>query len=356
VYAGTFGATVTAYRLTGKGLVLIKLVRNSRFGDFATDWEKAWSVLLVDKSKQAFALNPVVNMNGVLNGVVVGHHGWVNGENILVPEASQEGRLRDLLLDGTPVFIRAPAGGRDKPVSINKTTFVRPFTTEERYQLLTDVDGRALILTGRDVVGLQSADEIVWTLVGVGSLLLALGKAGGWRLITSLVARTVRSKASQVVGRMTVEDMERYLIGIMKRRPELGRMYGITVRNLNGEALRDEVLAVLRSWEQSYGRNVQFVEEGAVQGLTAPGNVMSLQGDRLMIERQLLGDPRRLFAETAHELAADALGVRGQNITAAQLAFIGDHFTQINNALYILDQSLQNIGGLRALLNVFRGL
>ena len=154
---------------------------------------------------------------------------------------------------------------------------------------------------------------------------------------------------------MSVDEMERFLIGVMQRRPELARLYGIRVRNLSGEALKTEVLGVLRSWEQSYGRSVQFVEEGVVQNMTRRGNLMSLQGDQLIIEQQVLGDSKQFFDEVAHELSADALAVRGQGITAAELGFIGDEFTQLNNALFILENSLKQVGGLKVILNSFRG-
>jgi len=100
---------------------------------------------------------------------------------------------------------------------------------------------------------------------------------------------------------------------------------------------------------------VQFVEEGVVQKLTRPGNLMSLQADKLIIERQLLADSRQFFTEVVHELSADALGVRGQAITAAELAFLGDNFS-ITNAFFILESSIQTTGGLKVVLNSFRNL
>jgi hypothetical protein len=66
-------------------------------------------------------------------------------------------------------------------------------------------------------------------------------------------------------------------------------------RQLSGQAMQRETLSALHAFETRFGTTVQFVDEGVVQTLTSqPGvNFATLQGNRLMIERQILNDPRR---------------------------------------------------------------
>jgi hypothetical protein len=366
MYGGdTFGGpaegTIDAYRINSQGLSPVTLVRNSRFGNFATDWEKEWSGLLVTRNQSRWKVSPVTPLPPLApvvdaSGLVVGHFGWVNASSVLIPEKSKGTGIRDLLLDGTTVLIRGGATGSSKPETIDSVNYIRPYTTEERFQFVTDVEGRALAQTSYDIVGVESADATFWTLISIGSLVIGLGRLAGRRIVASLITRATARTAATRVGRMSVEEMERYLIGVMQRRPELGKLYAIRIRNLSGEALQKEVLAVLRTWEQGYSRSVQIVEQGVVQKMTRPGNLMSLQGDKLMIERQVLADSKTFFDEVVHELSADALAVRGQGIGASQLAFIGEEFTVMNNAFFILENSIKTVGGLKVVLNGFRGL
>src|SRR5262249_47970135 len=76
--------------------------------------------------------------------------------------------------------------------------------TEELFQLVTDVEGRVLAVTGTDSVGLESADDVFWTLLGVGSLLVALGKLGGRQIIRSLISRASGRAARRQTGRTLV--------------------------------------------------------------------------------------------------------------------------------------------------------
>ena len=193
MYGGdTFGGpaegTVTAYRLTGQGLSPVRLVRNRRFADFATDWEKGWSGLIDRKSGSGWVITPVSPLPPLdpvvdANGVVVGHFGWVNGWSLLIPQSSRGNGLRDLLLDGALVFVKSPVSGAGQVETYNNVNFVRPYTTEERFQLVMDVEGRVLAQSSYDVVGLESADNTFWLLVSVGSLVVGLGRLAGRRLI-----------------------------------------------------------------------------------------------------------------------------------------------------------------------------
>jgi hypothetical protein len=211
MYGGdTFGGpAVTGYRLTGQGLAPLKLSLNPRFVDFATDWEKTWSVLTRKKgwpSPLKWSLDPVVDASGL----VVGHFGWVNGRDILFPYG-ESNPLVDLLLDGKPVFVKLKSRFNDMSPpfwphgleTLNGMNFQRGFTTEELFQLVTDVEGRVLAVTGTDSVGLESADDVFWTLLAIGSVLVALGKFGGRQLIRSLTRARGRA-ASRQTGRTLV--------------------------------------------------------------------------------------------------------------------------------------------------------
>ena len=343
------GNYVTAHRFNGEELVAVQLLYHSGFVSAATDWERLFSVLSDDPYAKV-PFDPIVDADNA----VVGHVGWVTGSNLLVPEPSGRTPLGELLLNGTPVFVRLVIGVPGVPEFIDGVRHVRPFTSEQRFQLVTDVEGRVLLLMRGDLVGLEAADGLFWGLMGVGSLVAALGRAAARQIIRSLVSRIAAYNLRRRLRRMTVDEMEQFLIAVMQRRSELGRLYGITVRNLTGEALNREIQAVLRGWEQQYGRSVRFVDEGVVQAMTrSPGNVMSLQSSELMIERQLLRDPREFFRQVTHELSADALGVRGRAITGLDLPFIGDYFTRTNNALFILESALSRIGSLRQILNMY---
>jgi hypothetical protein len=212
MYGGdTFGGpvvgTVTSYRFLDRDLAPVTLVRNPRFVDFATDWEKTWSALTRKKGwpLPVRSVDPVVDASGL----VVGHFGWVNGRDILIRQGAYAGgphphALVQLLLDGKPVL--AKLWPQDSE-TVDGMILHRASSSEERFQLLMDIEGRVLAVTGAESIGLESADDVFWTLVGIGSLLVALGKFGGRQLIRSLTSK-VRGRATRrqagrtlVVGR-----------------------------------------------------------------------------------------------------------------------------------------------------------
>jgi hypothetical protein len=233
MYGGEYGGdtiggpaegTVTGYRLTGQGLAPVKFRLNPRFVDFATDWEKTWSVLARKKwpSPLKRSLDPVVDASGL----VVGHFGWVNGRDILIPYGDPS-TLVNLLLDAKPVFVKLESqfiGKMSPPFwpleieTLNGMSFQRVFASEQLFQLVTDLEGRALAVTGTESVGLESADDLFWTLLAIGSLVVALGKFGGRQLIRSLVRARGRATSRQTgrtlvvgrgakTGRSTVPDV-----------------------------------------------------------------------------------------------------------------------------------------------------
>jgi hypothetical protein len=78
-----------------------------------------------------------------------------------------------------------------------------------------------------------------------------------------------------------------------------------------------------------------------------------LRDNKLLVNKKLLaGDAKDFYEETVHEMAADALGVRGI-INPSQLAFVGDNMTKINNALFVLENAIKE-GDLKKVLKLFR--
>ena len=172
---------------------------DSKFGNFATDFEKAFSVLLKQKKGRFyvsaythFYANPVLDKDYM----VVGHYGWFKGNHIYVGNASPRRRgsgelaiefsLAELLEDDATVFI----GQRDNDCYAWATD-------DEKYLLLTDVDGRVLRVDGYDLIGIESADD---TLLVVGLLfgaahIAAQGVKAGIRSLARSAARSRTKRA-----------------------------------------------------------------------------------------------------------------------------------------------------------------
>ncbi len=93
--------------------------------------------------------------------------------------------MQDLVESGVPLVISLaePPG------------YERFSTCEQNYQLLTDVDGRVLLMTGYDLIGLESA-ETALLVVGLTFTLANLAAAGAKAGIRSLV-RTFSKDASK---------------------------------------------------------------------------------------------------------------------------------------------------------------
>ena len=77
-------------------------------------------------------------------------------------------------------------------------------------------------------------------------------------------------------------------------------------------------------------------------------NLMSLQGDRLLIEKQVLGNPKEFYNEVVHELTADSLGWSGSTTSLPRIGVSGSPW----NAQFILEQAILQ-GDLRKVLAPF---
>jgi hypothetical protein len=144
---------------------------NQDFENYATPWEKrhGWGGPVVDQDL-----------------TVVGHFGWWAGTLILLPESSLMGSgelgvqpmMRDLVAGGVPFF-----------VSLDDLPGYKAFSTSEhKYRVVTDVDGRVLLVTDVDLYAgqLQSA-ETALLVIGLSFSLARLAIAGAKAGIRSLV-------------------------------------------------------------------------------------------------------------------------------------------------------------------------
>ena len=146
---------------------------NQEFINYATPWEKSHS----GPESKAGPGYPVVDPDLA----VVGHFGWFDGSSIWLekpaPRSVGDGELQvnltmqDLVNGGVSLFVsRSEMPG-----------YERFSTSEQIYQLLTDVNGRVLRVTHYDIIGLQSADNallVITIAFSVGNLLVRGAAAG----------------------------------------------------------------------------------------------------------------------------------------------------------------------------------
>lgn len=317
------------------------------FEKYATPWERTHSWLLGVGAEfdPLWHVLPVVDDNIEVKG----HLGWFRPEEVWVELGGEPGQSGG-------VFNKFQPLGHEGFVTIlgwdttrhNTFGLVHPMAPEvNKYWVLTTIYGDVIAALGvPGPMGIESSPiqlDDLWAIRGIAKGFVKwLSKKGERELAKKagkeIVKRLTGPGARRVEG-LSIAEMENLLTDTLRSRRELGRL--MAARNLAGEQLQRETLAALREWEHAYGRNVQFVEEGIVQKLpgSRPGNYMSLQGNKLMIEKQMLKDPKKLYDEVLHELAADALGVRGQNIAVGKdLAYVaGYKNAPMSNALNLLE-------------------
>lgn len=383
-----FKDSVQGYQLVGNQLRAMDLSapENHDFMGYATNWEQRYSALIPERrarltlapvvSSQSFysvKLPPQFGGGNLSMFPIVGHYGTVLVQDVIVlkkfatkADSIERTKAFDRLLDqGVEAYVEEsyPGGGWGSFAEVNN---IGP----NRFAVLTDPEGRILARLGASgsEPGLESEDPISFLMAGIS--LLSLASKGG-RLVFRLISRRAAAKAAQkagsavaelliagngkqvakLVGQISIEEMEQHL-GHLISRAELRTL--ANARGLTGEALQRETLKALHQWETTYGRTVQYLERDALVGITGdPNNLMTLRGDRLLVQRELLAQPQQFFQETIHELSADALGVRGV-MTAKDLPFIGAEFTRMNNGLFILENAIRDPRGLQGVLDFFR--
>ena len=162
--------------------------------------------------------------------------------------------------------------------------------------------------------------------------------------------------------------MQAHLHDAIMHRPELARLMGGA--GMDGEMLRRQTLQALEDWQELYGRNVRWVENGAVQSISKPRNFFSLRPNgELWIEKQASTDAMELethirpgdvirerlgegrfedyrskarwfFHEVRHELAADALAGRGGGLDGTVLAHVGPTYSSTTSSLHFLEGTI----------------
>jgi len=211
IYGELGFATLTVYRHTLAGF-LPDVVRKPEAGDFsATAWEARHSSILKDYGfgsigywNDWYLLSPIVNVNNR----VIAHVGWLRGNSIYVPSkaaldwgrSDDVKRLNNFIDNGGVVY-----GGSNGFVEKIGAKFS---TDDVQYQVLVRPDGRAMRFLGQQSVGLVSADDTLWTLIGIGQLVVLLGRLGR-RAILSLVLRSeAKSAAGEPLSEMTADELE----------------------------------------------------------------------------------------------------------------------------------------------------
>lgn len=107
----------------------------------------------------------------------------------------------------------------------------------------------------------------------------------------------------------SLNEMEHYLNSIMRGHPELVQL--AKARQLTGDALRNELKAVIRTWENRTAQKFEMVPDGAVQRLTGEArNYATIRNGKFLIEEHAVRDLARFHKEVAHEFASHALGGR----------------------------------------------
>lgn len=164
---------------------------NQDFATYATPWEKQFSNLA-----RHVGADPVLDDD--LR--VIGHYGWFNGKQIHIPRGVLDSRgtaasfsLNDLLNERIPIIVNN--------IVDNESTYATESwtTTEQKYELITDVNGVVLLNTGYDLVGLQSAEGallVIGLVYGAANLIANTGIAG----IRSLVRRFVSKESRGLNG------------------------------------------------------------------------------------------------------------------------------------------------------------
>jgi hypothetical protein len=366
----------SAYYCDGKTVVpklFVKTDNDGRnFRKYATAWEMLHSNLCTG------GCQPVINASIL----VVGHRGRFTSDQIFVPKSARGNYNLGSIISGKDVEVFADAYNYDYYIRKGLETFGQP---QQRFDLLVDPEGRVYgVFSKQDIDGIEASWVTPLDLIEIPRLILALPKAG--RAIIAMIARRlarrevadgVARELSVVInnhfrrsGPVTAEEMEIHLHDVLDNRPELVRL--MRAASSNGEALQRATLSALEEWQRLYGRNVRWVENGAVQRLTnAPENLMSLQNGELWIEKQMSTASRDIevhfksggggweratksvgedeskskffHRQVTHELSADALMGRGGTITGNDVAFIAPNFSNTNNAHFYLENAV--LGG-----------
>jgi len=363
----------TAYYYDGYTIVSKLYVKNEDdkrdFNKYSTAWEKMHATISF-----GWIATPLVDANIL----VVGYRGQFRSDEIFVK--SEDARVSEFGVSGVSEFIErgvevfADAILRDEYLSRGyRNDLAIP---EVIWDVLTDPEGRVVAVLGaRDVPNVEASWVTPLDLIAIPRLIFGLGK-GAVALITGALARRAARRAAareltEVIpfafrrtGALTAEDMQAHLDDVIANRPELARLLGAA--GTDGEVLRRQVYKALEDWQYLYGRNVMRVPNGFVQTWRGNENLLTLEGDLLFVEEQVLDGTREiqvfewgtgrelgtrsidaeestarfLYRQVTHELSADALVGHGGDI-GQYLAYTTGVGGFIYNALFLLENGIR---------------
>ncbi|WP_425618364.1 hypothetical protein NA78x_002069 [Anatilimnocola sp. NA78] len=198
-----FDRTYRGYRITGNQLKPVQIMarRDQKFEDYATEWEREWSVL----ANPANPYLPVLDENLT----VIGHSGSSSGgyfADLILPFGAVQHRFRPnddyytddlngLLRDEIRVFVH----NRSKKSPPAGWVFITASTTEHKFDLITGINGEVL----DSVRGNTGFLEDVWyspsDLLSFGKLIATLSVKIGSKVAKTLVRKAVSKQAAKAL-------------------------------------------------------------------------------------------------------------------------------------------------------------
>lgn len=199
--------SIKGFQFPPESLRNVDLVALGNFSDYATSWEKHYSVLVDDRSASTDAI-PVVDhklftfftvpkVGRVSLYPVVAHYMTTHVSNIIVPRKfavddtqKSEGQLEFMLDRGMDAYVEEhyPKAGNWGPLSHGSNLGPNYFI------VLTDPDGRIIgkLGAGGTEPGLESEDPLAYLSIAALSLKLATkGARVVFRMVTSRAARKI---------------------------------------------------------------------------------------------------------------------------------------------------------------------
>lgn len=363
--------TAITYRNGAFVPIMYRQPEDRDFKRYATTWETLNSkVPFGDGSGIAL---PVVDASGL----VVGHRGRFRWDRIVVAPGQQsvappqrKDALEFLVARQAEVFAD-DTGFSSRTQGFDPLAYAVPQTI---YDLVTDIEGRVVLVLGwKNVDGAIPSAMSPLDLIIVPKLVATLGAMAFGKLISTVARRLLQSRAAREaarelatqmasrlatrpVGRISAEEMERYLRDILANRPELRRL--MAARVMTGEGRMQAIKIALQEWERTQGWKVVEKSAAEMRAVTTPTNLATLRPDtrQLWVNKDLADrwDPQMYYETISHELSAHALAGRGGTFTERDLPFVGAQFSRgITDALSILEQSIAHHGGVEWITRTF---
>jgi hypothetical protein len=206
--------------------------QSTKFEDFATRWEKRYSLLFANRSTK-MSLAPVVDQKPfytydypILGKFaaypVIGHFGRVPVENIIVrrkfaTENDSVRRIKDLraILDQDIAYVE-----EDYPNAGDWGPFAHFNNVGPNYfELLIDPEGQILAIqgSGGSEPGLESEDPLSYVMAGYG--LLKLATKGGRVVLKLLAQRAARKAAGRIAANPAMIRLEKTIVDLQGKSP-----------------------------------------------------------------------------------------------------------------------------------------